>query len=357
MTLTEEQLEFRRTGITATDITKIVGLSKYGGPIDVLLDKRGTPSPFVETDRVRWGNILEGPIRDDYAQRFGCHVMTGDAIGTLRHESEDWILATPDGIAGPPFWWKNKQGATHGWEGKTHTGWLSHLYGEPGTDDVPSWELVQCQWNLIVARSKPWGRNMTRWDLTAFMDGVPQDYVIHHDQELADTLIEAGRVFWFDHVIGGKELEPDGSDSFSEHLGRKFPKNTEEMLEATDELLEYANGLRLVRAHIKEQEATEAKFVQLLKAAIGENSGLQWKEAAEDKDGKLKEYVRKLTWRRSKDTTKTDWKALCNDLQNLILNYGEDPEAQAALVDKYHARNTHPKPGSRRFVVPRSWSK
>jgi len=357
MSLSQEQLDIRKTGITATDITKICGLSNYGGPIDVLLDKRGTPAPFIETDRVRWGNILEGPIRKDYAQRFGMAVVGGDNIGTLRHEAEPWIIATPDGLAYSPG--PNDAIPAWGWEGKTHTGWLSHLYGEPGTDQVPRWELVQCQWNLIVARSKPWGGHLTRWDLTAFMDGVPVDYTITHDQELADMLIKAGRAFWDDHVIGGKELDPDGSDGFSAHLARRFPKNSEEMVEANPEDLGIAQGLRKLREEIHALEADEARHVQFLKEAIGANSGLEWLEMDTDKDGKPREVKRKITWRRSKDTTKVDWKALAGDLRNALELITAESSGTVPVpnLDEVTAKNTTPKPGSRRFVVPRSWSK
>jgi len=361
MSLSQEQLDIRKTGITATDMTKICGLSNYGGPIDVLLDKRGTPAPFVETDRVRWGNILEGPIREDYAQRHGVRVIGGDQIGTLAHPTLEWLMATPDGLVTPagfdlPQW---------GWEGKTHTGWLSHLYGDPGTDQVPAWELVQCQTNLIVARAK-FGNHFTRWDLTAFMDGVPQDYVITHDQELADMLIETARAFWFDHVIGGKPLDPDGSDSFSEHLARKFPTSGNEMVEADHETLGIVHGLHLLRNQIHELEGEEARHVQHLKEAIAENAGLEWSENEPDKDGNPKDVTRRITWKRSKDSTKTDWLAAYDSALAVIQQYVDGPVGAPGAIDHWEmlerakaaaAANTTPKPGSRRFVVPRSWSK
>jgi predicted phage-related endonuclease len=356
MTLTAEQLEIRRTGLTATDMAKILGLSPYGSAIDVLMDKQGTPTPFVMHDRVKWGDILEGPIRDDYAERHGVTVLTGDEIGTLRHPDPDlaWLMATPDGLVEPDraevIRGKAERRILWGWEGKTHTGWLSHLYGEPGTDDVPAWELIQCQVNLIVARAK-FGDHITRWDLTPFMDGLPSDYTITHDEELAQMIIEAGRVFWFDHFLGGKPLAPDGSDHFSAHLARKFPKNTEELIDPGHDARNTIMALRGLRDEIKGLEADEEKQVQILKELIGENSGIQWLGAAENSKGKLVEKIRKITWRRSSDSTKTDWRAAYEALVEATV--GKSHELATLCATK----NTKPKPGSRRFVVPRSWSK
>jgi len=340
MTLTAEQIETRRGGLTATDMTKITGVSHYGGAIDVLLDKQGVESEFIPTDRVKWGNLLEGPIRDDYAER---HQVTIEVPGTLIHPDEPWAMATPDGIVGVhPT--QGPAGILRGWEGKTHTNWMGHLYGDPGTDEVPAWELVQCAWNTWIA-SAHYGVQIDRWDLTVFMDNLPTDYVIERDPELEEMLVETGRTFWQEHVLGGVPLEPDGSEFFSKDLARRFARHGEAFKPADKAALESIEALRCIRGEIKDMEKDEASLVQHLKAFIAEDAGVEFPGDKEKPD--------RITWRRSKDSVRTDWKLLAESYRLAAIEAGVAPDKLAGLLGIY----TAPKPGSRRFVVPRAWNK
>lgn len=356
MSLTQEQLEFRRSGITATDMTKIAGVSPYGGPQDVLDDKRGLEAPFIETERVKWGNILEGPVRADYEQRHGVRVLVP---GTVRHHSDEWCIATPDGVVYPgPM--TAAAGPTHGWECKTHTIWLQDEYGDPGTDEVPAWELIQCAWNMRAT-------DLPSWDLTAFIDGVPRDYHLLRDAELEETLVDMGRSFWFEHVVGGEDLEPDGSESYTRGLKRRFPKHTSDaFVTAGPEQLELVCQLEEIRRLIREQEKGEEQVVQGLKQAIGDAAGLEFPSIIQPAPDKLS----RITWKRTKDSRRTDWKAAFQELRNgveAVETVGhtqgvgdDDREAFEQLfrrLDDIVASYTTDKPGSRRFVVPRAWSR
>ena len=350
--LTAEQLEERRKGITATDAAKIVGQSPYGCAEDVRLDKMGAGRPFIEHDRVKWGNILEDPIRKDYAERHGVTVVGGDEIGTLRHPTEPWALATPDGLiylagpnAGIPAW---------GHEIKTHTSWLSHLYGEPGTDEVPAWELIQCAINIWVV-SAHFGVQIERWDLTVFLDGLPTDYTIMRDPDLEAALISACRGFWEIHVVNGEPCGADGSEHYSEILKAKWPKHLEESLEATLDHRKLINELHDARATRKGWMAEEERLVQEIKLIMGEAATLEWLETIGGK-----EKTQKINWKRSKDSQRVDWKAVAKGYRdNLERLYHHENGRLEGLVDDLDGiedEHTTTKPGSRSFTVPRSWS-
>ena len=341
MTLTAEQIAMRRQGLTATDMTKLTGLSKYGGAVDVLMDKRGVEAPFEDTDRVKWGNILEDPIRQDYAERHQVHMRVP---GTLTHPEQPWAMATPDGVVWTPEAALEDADPDRGWECKTHTSWLSHLYGEPGSDEVPAWELVQCAWNLYVARAY-YGQDMTRWDLTAFVDGVPTDYVITRDEELEAMLVGTGQAFWQEHVLGNKPLDPDGSESYSRELARRWPKHAQTMREADEMTLQAIHTLREVRGSIKEMEKSEETLVQVIKHSIAVDEGLTFPG-----DG---DKAEKITWKRTKDVERVDWAAAFQELRNQLELLG----AGKADLDATVKRHTTTKDGSRRFVVPRGWNK
>ena len=342
--LTQEQLDQRRKGITATDMTKITGVSPYGGAIDVWLDKRGESPPFVVTDRVKWGNILEPPIRQDYANRFKVDIALP---GTLTHPELDWAMATPDGIV-------MKNGvASYGWECKTHTVWLAKDYGEPGSDDIPQYELIQCVWNMFIARAH-YGEDITRWDLTAFMDNQPVDYTIHRDMELEEILVEAAKEFMDKHIRGDEELQPDGSDSFGDYIKRVFPEHRPGMVVANEDAKADIERLQELRKDIKELEDLKKRYDQKIKLAIGDMEGISW-----DADGKQE----RITWRKSKDSIKTSWDALARSYRDEALAQAkkvlpEDKlgEYRAFLLDMEKTA-TKKVPGSRRFVTPRSWTK
>lgn len=352
--LTDEQLAQRRKGITATDVAKIAGQSPYGCAEDVRLDKLGCGRPFVEHDRVKWGNLLEEPIRGDYAQRHGIFMDGGDRLGTLEHPTEPWAMATPDGIvyaeprhnrpvSARPLW---------GHEIKTHISWLSHLYGDPGTDQVPPWELIQCVWNIWVA-SAFYGVQIERWDLTVFLDGLPTDYTIMRDEDLEAQLVEMARDFWQTHVIGGEPVPPDGSASFSKILSHRFPQHDpDKVMEATPEQFKTVLSLEAARRNRKIWKTEEDRIAQEIQLFMGDAESLTWPTGVAEK-------LQKINWKRSKDSEKVDHKGAIESIRNLLTRASlSDPSLCKVLevVDELVEAHTTTKPGARPFTVPRNWS-
>lgn len=343
--LTQEQIDLRRKGITATDMTKIAGVSPYGGAIDVVLDKRGESPPFVVTDRVKWGNILEVPIRQDYVDR---HRVSVAIPGTLVHPEHEWAMATPDGII-----INDVEVPQYGWECKTHTVWLAKDYGEPGSDDIPQYELIQCIWNMYVARAH-YKKDITRWDLTAFIDNQPTDYTIHRDAELEGMLVAMAKEFKERHIDAGEEIEPDGSDSYSEYIKRVFSEHRPGMVVANEETKEDILRLRALRETTKGLENQTKIYKQKIQLAIGDLEGVSWTIDGEQD---------KITWRKSRSGIKVDFEALARAYRNEALSFAKKnldslklEEYRGHLADMERAA-TKEKPGSRRFVTPRSWTK
>jgi len=358
-------LAIRRKGTTATDAGKIVGLSPYGCAEDVRLDKMGAGLPFIEHDRVKWGNLLEDPIRKDYADRHGVTSVEGE---TLKHPTEPWALATPDSLIyerRDPMVASVGSSPSWGHEIKTHTSWLSHLYGEPGTDQVPPWELIQCAWNIWVC-SAHYGVELHRWDLTVFLDGLPTDYTIWRDEELEASLVAACRKFWEVHVIGGEPVPPDGSEHYGNILKSRFPQHDEDAIkEPTEAQIKLIRDLREARATRKEWETEEERIAQEVKLIMGTSGTLQWPEVINGK-----EKLQRINWKLSKESQRVDHKAKATELERLaktlahyvstehlpeILGAGAGEDVDQAL-EEIEARHTTTKPGSRRFTVPRSWS-
>lgn len=383
--LSPEQLAQRLEGITATDISAIVGVHPYRSAVDVWQEKRGLAPPFEGNERTKWGNLLEPVIRSDYEERHGVRV---EVHGTIAHPHMPWMMATPDGLV----YRGHESEPSGGLEIKCHTVYLSHLYGDPGTDEVPPYELCQCAWSLGVTGLK-------RWDLVPFVDGMTSDYVIDRDDELISTLIERAERFRIDNVLAGNPPPPDGSESYSKWLAATHKADNAEaaLIPIADnlEMLKIVSRLRELRDEIAELEGEEGIHVQSIKAVIGNHAGIEFPSGkAAPTKGKNKGIapMDKITWKRAADSVHRDFSATFElvrsraamlssakeaDVQRAIVALDKIAEAtfensratitalevRKLLADAYDLLRmiaaaeaiSSTRPGSRRFVVPKSW--
>ena len=88
----------RRKGVTATDITAILGLSPYQSPFGLWWEKTGPDMPAHEdSDRLRLGRELEPYIRTRWAESSNA-ALYGTNEGLFRSSDRPWQLATPDAV-------------------------------------------------------------------------------------------------------------------------------------------------------------------------------------------------------------------------------------------------------------------
>lgn len=378
MTLTPEQLEIRKQGITATDIAAIVGAHPWRTPLDVWLEKTGRRESFEGNERTKWGNLLEPVIRDDYAERHGCRV---EVPSTLTDPHLPWRKATPDGLVYPG----NGLTAERGLEIKVHgrDAMLSQAlhYGDPGTDEVPNHELIQCMWNIAVT-------GLARWDLVAF-DGIPVEYIIERDDELIGILSERGERFLVDHVRADRAPDPDGTKAYETWIAGQYKarNDKEPLLDVTNlaDVRQDIERLRMVRAELATLAKSEATLEQRLKLVIGDNAGIEWPSPR----GKGKDHI---TYKQARDGVRVSYEGPFSTARNtaaLAADGTRDAVTRALTVlDKFAdatfensratmrapelrdliatmhttlaeiaklAPETTPAPGSRRFCVPRWW--
>lgn len=360
--LTTEQHLIRRRGVAASEMGAVLGLNPWKGPINVWRSKVHGVVDDGTSPRADWGNRLEDPIRAWYADTLDVDVAVP---GTLFHPTDELAIATPDGVV----YLRMARDPRNGLEIKAHTTNLRHLYGDPGTDEVPAWELIQCVWNMYVT-------GLPFWHLVAFIDGLPTIYRIDRDAELEALCVEARDVFWNRYVIPGVPPPPDGTDAYGEELGRRFPRDLRAALVAAGEAeLAAVRELRNVRDQLWTLERREAVLEQTLKAAIADAEGLSWAEGRR---------TDKITWKRSRDSSRTDWEAVARErgtaadllrggaraaLDNALELGAITPGAHKALIEAMGLdgeaettedvirRYTTVVPGSRRFCVPRAWSR
>lgn len=91
----EEWLKFRRMGIGGSDAPAICGLSRWGNPLSVYVEKVSTKEPDEEESRfMYWGTRLEPVIADEFSKQTGLKVRQCNYI--LQHQEHDWMLANID---------------------------------------------------------------------------------------------------------------------------------------------------------------------------------------------------------------------------------------------------------------------
>ncbi len=324
MSLTEKQLKMRRTGIGASEIAALAGLSKYSTPIQIYERKVGL-APAESSLRMDLGDLLEEPIAQLYARRTGTRLRK---CVTLRHRTHEIALATPDRAvfrgevpAGLPI-----RSAERLLQIKT-TGWRQRdEWGREGTDEIPEDYLAQVQWEMDVA-------DVPLCDVAVLVD---RDeflvYTVARDPELVAGLHEVAARFWQDHVLPQRPPPPDASERYAEYLGRAFPREQSELLKpAPLEIEATALALRGHEAAIKDLTQLAEVEKNTLRAFIGEATGVTGSFG-------------RITWKAARGSTRVDWEAAFNAAP-----------LDAATREQLITAHTHVTAGSRRLL--KTWAK
>jgi putative phage-type endonuclease len=303
MVIAEERV-LRATGIGASEIAAIVGLSPFASALDVYLEKLGLAEPSQDTRHTRWGRRLEAVIADQYAEELGVELV---ASPTLRHPRHEWVIATPDRLYAD---------GSRLVEIKNVSATQARDWGEVGTSEVPERYYLQVIWQMAVT-------GVERADIAALIGGNDfRVYTVERDLTTEECLLEAGRQFWFDHVLA--EVPPDLDDELaaSRYLAARYPRDNGEAVEATPEIEAWIERLREAREVVAMAEAARLEAENRIKEFMGEASILVSRAG-------------RVTYRATRDSRHVDWKAVA-----------EAANASPELI----ARHTAVRPGVRRFL-------
>lgn len=274
--LTQDQQDMRLTGVGASEVAAIVGLSRYTRPIDIAARKlRLVEDPEVG-QAAHWGNRLEAVIADAYAEEEGIEPALLIEPGTLRHPEHSIVLATPDRVRltaechmpeHHDAWPLNRECWDRNVQVKTASAHIAHRWGD-GDDEVPDEYIVQCQWEMLVT-------GLAQTDLPVLIGGNDMRiYRLHADTELQGSLLETVERFWENHVKRGVLPPPDGTPQWSDYLKRRFPKDERPLLDATDEARELVSRLRDAKSRSEAAKSEEEQLAQQLKLSIGDAAGI-----------------------------------------------------------------------------------
>lgn len=196
-------LAARRSGLGGSEVSTLVGLTRYESPYELWLDKTGQ-IPLVDeapSEAAEMGTLLEPIVRDRFAR---LHGLTVELAGTYRSVEWPWMFANPDGIC--------SDGA--GYEGKTCSQWLAHQWKDGQAADHAE---LQAQWGMAVT-------GLPAWHVAVLIGGQHNEYrLVERDDDLIGVLVDVGRRFWHDHVLTGEPPAWDGSEAAVQYLTERYP--------------------------------------------------------------------------------------------------------------------------------------
>lgn len=305
--MTETQwLALRKLGLGGSDIGAVVGMSPYSNALQVYEEKRGLVPAKPMNMPMLLGRLLEPVVAALYEAQEGVSLTKP---GFQRHPEHTWVLGTPD---------RAIVAQNRGVELKTTAAHNARRWGETGGDEIPEEYLCQCCWYMLLT-------DIDAWDVAVLIGG--SDFRVYHlqrDRRLEAALFGHGRTFWHEHVLAGIPPVLSAEDVAKLDLAARFPVDRDALLlTAGEELQPWIETLeRLIPEH-KRIEVELERCKAVLKAAIGEHSGLKgpWGQ---------------ITWQASRPSRVMDWERLARFL-------GATPDLIRAFTDD--------KAGSRRFMM------
>jgi len=321
MGLSEEQKELRRTGVTATDVPKILGESPWAGPFDVWVEKvhpelAGQP----DTAATRRGLRAEPFIAATYQELTG--VELEEPGETFRHPRHELILATPDRFA--------LLGGRRSYivELKSQNWRKRAEWGEPSTAEVPMLYLLQVQWQMKACEELV---ERPHCDIAVAFGLEESDfarYAVPRDDELIGLMIEEVERFWRDHIVTGRPPEEvGGNERTRQALTQLYRQRRKGMLEATPALTQAAERWRQLDAEIARRQAELEEIKNAFRRVIAEDYGVAGPWG-------------KVIWTQAKDRRVVDEKAV---LAEVVERAGIPPDE----LEQIRERHSAVRPGGR----------
>lgn len=291
-------LELRKTGITATDMTAIMGVSPWKTPFALYAEKTGQFQPEPVGEAAHRGLILEDAVATWWeSQHEGKKLRRSN--GVLRLKDVPWAMCSIDRMV---------QGEDHIVEIKTSASPLWRI-------GIPEFVQVQCQWQLLIS-------GFEEMTVAALLGGlVFREETVKADRNLQTEMFRKAELFR-EAIENRTAPALDGRDS--DILAAIKPQESDEWAQADDGLDRVAAlySQTLYESKLLDQELSNLAIS--LKEAIGERQGIV------GNTGWL------ATWRQNKSSLKTDWKAVAEELgasQEIVAKHTK--ETPGARVFKY----------------------
>jgi putative phage-type endonuclease len=243
----QEWLRERKNYLGGSDLGAIAGLNPYRTALDVYLDKTSDDIRCETSPAMRWGNLLEDVIAEEYGRVSGCRIEKPSA--PIIHSKYQFLGANIDR-------WVISTNSPYILECKTAGFTKVKEWGDPGTDQVPESYLVQVAYYAAIC-------DIPKVDIAVLIGG--QDfriYTYNRNKDLEDKIVKIGINFWYNHIE--KRIPPkcvNTRDTFN-----LFPQSNYHEIVAEDNIIEKLEQLKTK----KEEESRIQSTIEKLKTDIQE---------------------------------------------------------------------------------------
>lgn len=286
-------LEDRRTGLGASDVAAIFGVSPYKSALALYFEKRGeVEMPESEREALYWGRILEGPIGQRYSDETGRPIVRCDPFTVRRHPTHSFLIATPDALAQPSPIGPVPPAGGPGVVQIKNAGFFKR---EDWRDEPPLAFQIQVNHEMLVTGVE-WG------SIAALVGGVEFFWTdLSRNNGFIEVLVQACRDFW-QRVKDGNPPDPDHTESTKKLLKQLYPRDTGEIIALAPEFIDVDDELQRLKAEQKKLQERRDFLEARLKLAIGDAT------AATLDNGAV--YTLKTTDRREFTTPATSFRTL-----------------------------------------------
>jgi putative phage-type endonuclease len=324
--------EDRNTYIGGADAAAVAGVGLWASPYSVWARKVGAETEEREqTERMRWGLVLERPLALEWARREGIPARSVKRSGFFRMADRPYVGGHPDFLAdhpvdGPIVIETKLSDRASEWE------------GEEG-DNIPLQYFLQVQHYLLIS-----GRQVAY--LVVLLRGNElRSWRIPRDEEVIGGLLEAYDDFWA-LVESRTPPEVDGHEATAETLKRRYPRERDEEIVADLPEQALVESLIETKRVLKLEEARKTEIENRLKERM--------KTAA-----RLLAPGVVISWRQNKPSVVTDWESVAKGYRAVLSEIVDEfPEADFAVrkrlggnVDTFESIHTNTIPGARPFRV------
>lgn len=300
MSLSLAQKEFRRRGVSASDIVVICGYSPWATPVKIWEQKIEPPEEEEVTEEQEQGNELEDTIIRWTGKRIERPVFhnTGDEAITFQSRKHELALATPDGLVfdvGIPETFDELRARIQEAQAvvevkspdRTVFDWVNPL---EMPDGIPEYVLPQIHWQMGVLE-------LDEAIVGSLVGKRLWTYSLQFDQEFFDLMLEQAERFWENYVLKRVPPPVDDSEDYSKYLAKRFPAHRGKVMDSIPEIDEVALRLKRARESIADLEKEARLARNLLEEFMGDAPGVKGPWGS-------------ISWKRSKDQITTDKKAL-----------------------------------------------
>lgn len=230
----------RKKGIGASDAASVMGLSRWGSPISVYMDKITDEVKEIDSEPIEWGHRLEDVVARAFAEK------TGKALEPKRPEIPELIMKhlEHDFIRANPDYFLLEEDSFL--EVKTCSAYKEY---EWENNEIPIEYLIQLNHTMAVTGHE--------YCYIAVLIGG-QKFIwkrVDRDEEIIQKILETEIEFWNENVL--KKVPPAPMANDCDVLGELFSPTVEdirELGEDADELVEHYETIKNMIRNMQDQE-------------------------------------------------------------------------------------------------------